>query len=198
MTSTRRLFVGITGVFASRLGLCSRPLFPKLTLGSGVKFQSSRARSGVRAAPRHLSCRSWQSRNQQRWAPRPTRLQRTRPRRRSYWAAVKARDRSFDGTFYYSVATTGVCCRPSCAARLANRENVAFHATAGEAEAAGFRPASAASRINPRCTRGTQRRWPMPVAISRLRTRRPRSANSRNAPASVRFTFTASSKLSRA
>lgn len=58
----------------------------------------------------------------------------------AYWAAVKARDRSFDGTFYYSVATTGVYCRPSCAARQANRENVAFHATAAEAEAAGFRP----------------------------------------------------------
>ncbi|WP_439544498.1 bifunctional DNA-binding transcriptional regulator/O6-methylguanine-DNA methyltransferase Ada [Hyphomicrobium sp.] len=58
----------------------------------------------------------------------------------TYWAAVKARDRSFDDTFYYSVATTGVFCRPSCAARQANRENVAFHATAAEAEAAGFRP----------------------------------------------------------
>jgi AraC family transcriptional regulator of adaptative response/methylated-DNA-[protein]-cysteine methyltransferase len=58
----------------------------------------------------------------------------------AYWAAVKARDRSFDGTFFYSVATTGVYCRPSCAARLANRENVAFHASAADAEAAGFRP----------------------------------------------------------
>ena len=29
----------------------------------------------------------------------------------SRWAAVKARDRSFDGAFYYSVATTGVYCR---------------------------------------------------------------------------------------
>ena len=58
----------------------------------------------------------------------------------TYWAAVKARDRSFDGTFYYSVATTGVYCRPSCAARQANRENVAFHATAADAASAGFRP----------------------------------------------------------
>ncbi len=51
-----------------------------------------------------------------------------------------ARDPSFDGTFYYSVATTGVYCRPSCAARRPNRQNVQFHATAADAEAAGFRP----------------------------------------------------------
>lgn len=57
-----------------------------------------------------------------------------------YWTAVKARDRRFDGTFFYSVATTGVYCRPSCAARLANRKNVAFHASCAEAERAGFRP----------------------------------------------------------
>jgi AraC family transcriptional regulator, regulatory protein of adaptative response / methylated-DNA-[protein]-cysteine methyltransferase len=38
------------------------------------------------------------------------------------------------------VRTTGVYCRPSCAARPARPENVAFHATAAEAERAGFRP----------------------------------------------------------
>lgn len=58
----------------------------------------------------------------------------------TYWTAVKTRDRSFDGVFYFSVATTGIYCRPSCPARHANRENVAFHATALAAEAAGFRP----------------------------------------------------------
>jgi AraC family transcriptional regulator of adaptative response/methylated-DNA-[protein]-cysteine methyltransferase len=56
------------------------------------------------------------------------------------WAAVLARDASFDGTFYFSVATTGVYCRPSCAARRPKRENVRFHATCADAEAAGFRP----------------------------------------------------------
>jgi AraC family transcriptional regulator of adaptative response/methylated-DNA-[protein]-cysteine methyltransferase len=56
------------------------------------------------------------------------------------WARVTARDRSADGAFYYSVATTGVYCRPSCAARLPNPKNVRFHATAADAEAAGFRP----------------------------------------------------------
>ena len=56
------------------------------------------------------------------------------------WAAVAARDKGSDGQFYYSVATTGVYCRPSCAARLANRKNVAFHKSCEDAEAAGFRP----------------------------------------------------------
>jgi AraC family transcriptional regulator, regulatory protein of adaptative response / methylated-DNA-[protein]-cysteine methyltransferase len=53
---------------------------------------------------------------------------------------VIARDGSFDGQFYYSVETTGVYCRPSCAARLAKRSNVRFHDTRADAERAGFRP----------------------------------------------------------
>jgi len=56
------------------------------------------------------------------------------------WDAVRARDRSYDGKFYYSVATTGVYCRPSCPARLARRENVAFHASCADAERSGYRP----------------------------------------------------------
>ena len=56
------------------------------------------------------------------------------------WNAIIAKDRAADGEFFYSVRTTGVYCRPSCAARPARRENVAFHLTAAEAEAAGFRP----------------------------------------------------------
>jgi len=56
------------------------------------------------------------------------------------WAAVTARDRSADGTFYYSVSTTGVYCRPSCPARHAKPGHVRFHRTRAEAERAGFRP----------------------------------------------------------
>jgi AraC family transcriptional regulator of adaptative response/methylated-DNA-[protein]-cysteine methyltransferase len=55
------------------------------------------------------------------------------------WAAVVARDATADGTFYYSVRTTGVYCRPSCASRLANPRNVRFHRTTAEAARAGFR-----------------------------------------------------------
>lgn len=55
------------------------------------------------------------------------------------WAQLRARDRAADGQFVYSVRTTGVYCRPSCPARPARPENIRFHATPAEAEAAGFR-----------------------------------------------------------
>lgn len=55
-------------------------------------------------------------------------------------AAVRARDAAADGRFVYSVATTGVYCRPSCAARPALAANIAFHADGAAARAAGFRP----------------------------------------------------------
>ncbi|MGH6608794.1 MAG: bifunctional DNA-binding transcriptional regulator/O6-methylguanine-DNA methyltransferase Ada [Burkholderiaceae bacterium] len=56
------------------------------------------------------------------------------------WAQVIARDAAADGAFFYSVRSTGVYCRPSCAARPARPENVEFHATMADAERAGFRP----------------------------------------------------------
>ena len=55
------------------------------------------------------------------------------------WAAVRSQDGGRDGEFFYAVKTTGVYCRPSCAARP-KPENVAFHKTRAEAERAGFRP----------------------------------------------------------
>ncbi len=58
---------------------------------------------------------------------------RTDPR----WQQVVSRDTGAD--FFYSVKTTGIYCRPSCAARLANPKNVRFHATIADAEEAGFR-----------------------------------------------------------
>ena len=53
------------------------------------------------------------------------------------WAAVAARDPAADGRFVYSVRTTGVYCRPSCAARPARPENVDFHTTLRNAMAQG-------------------------------------------------------------
>ena len=55
-------------------------------------------------------------------------------------AAVRTRDGLADGHFVYAVATTGVYCRPSCAARAARPENVSFHRDPASAERAGFRP----------------------------------------------------------
>jgi AraC family transcriptional regulator of adaptative response/methylated-DNA-[protein]-cysteine methyltransferase len=62
------------------------------------------------------------------------------------WARVLARDRSVDGQFWYSVATTGVYCRPSCPSRTANPRNVVLHGSLAEAKATGFRPCK---RCNP-------------------------------------------------
>jgi AraC family transcriptional regulator of adaptative response/methylated-DNA-[protein]-cysteine methyltransferase len=66
------------------------------------------------------------------------------------WDAVARRDPSADDLFYYSVTTTGVYCRPSCAARLARREHVQFHPTRDAAEKAGFRPCKRCRPDQPR------------------------------------------------
>ena len=58
----------------------------------------------------------------------------------SRWIAVQQRDPRADGQFWYSVATTGIYCYPSCGARTARRENIAFHPNRAHAERAGFRP----------------------------------------------------------
>ena len=42
------------------------------------------------------------------------------------WNAVVARDPRYDGSFVTGVLTTGIYCRPSCAARQPRRENVRF------------------------------------------------------------------------
>jgi len=56
------------------------------------------------------------------------------------WARIVARDRGADGLFWYSVASTGVYCRPSCPSRQARRENVALHDMPDAARASGVRP----------------------------------------------------------
>ncbi len=55
------------------------------------------------------------------------------------WAAVMARDRAFDGRFVTGVLTTGIYCRPSCAARHPRRENVRFFADGAAARDTGLR-----------------------------------------------------------
>jgi len=70
----------------------------------------------------------------------PAQLQAAATQADPRWAAVAARDVKADGSFWYSVQTTGVYCRPSCAARTPRPENVRFHASCADAERAGFRP----------------------------------------------------------
>jgi len=62
------------------------------------------------------------------------------------WARIVRRDKSADGHLWYSVATTGVYCRPSCASRIANPKNVQLHDSLDHARATGFRPCK---RCNP-------------------------------------------------
>lgn len=55
------------------------------------------------------------------------------------WAAVLRRDRNFDGRFVTGVLTTGIYCRPSCAARHPARSNVRFFDDGAAAREAGLR-----------------------------------------------------------
>src|ERR1700757_1668270 len=63
------------------------------------------------------------------------------------WQALVDKDERADGQFWFSVKTTGVYCRPSCPARLPDRENVAFHLSPKDAEKGGFR---ACKRCDPK------------------------------------------------
>lgn len=56
------------------------------------------------------------------------------------WAAAMRRDKAYDGRFITGVLTTGIYCRPSCAARHPLRENVRFFEDGAAARAAGLRP----------------------------------------------------------
>jgi len=69
------------------------------------------------------------------------------------WNAVVARDASRDGEFVFAVSTTGVYCRPSCAARRPRRANVQFFAAPEAAEQAGYR---ACLRCRPKTASGSQ------------------------------------------
>ena len=55
------------------------------------------------------------------------------------WALVESRDAGADGSFVYTVLTTGIYCRPSCPSRQARPENVAFYDSPKAAEKAGYR-----------------------------------------------------------
>ncbi len=68
-------------------------------------------------------------------------------REQNYWQAVVDRDRTHDGRFVFAVSSTGVYCRPSCAAKRPRRENVTFYLTPEQAERAGYR---ACLRCRPR------------------------------------------------
>jgi AraC family transcriptional regulator, regulatory protein of adaptative response / methylated-DNA-[protein]-cysteine methyltransferase len=55
------------------------------------------------------------------------------------WKAVVGRDARADGTFVYAVNSTGIYCRPSCAARRPRRDRVMFFDAPSDALHAGYR-----------------------------------------------------------
>ena len=56
------------------------------------------------------------------------------------YGALLAKDRRFDGWFFVGVSSTGIYCRPVCAARSPKSENCRFFSTRAAAEKAGYRP----------------------------------------------------------
>jgi AraC family transcriptional regulator of adaptative response/methylated-DNA-[protein]-cysteine methyltransferase len=56
------------------------------------------------------------------------------------FAALIARDPSYEGFAYVGVRTTGIFCRLTCPARKPKRDNVLFFACRDTAQEAGFRP----------------------------------------------------------
>jgi AraC family transcriptional regulator of adaptative response/methylated-DNA-[protein]-cysteine methyltransferase len=75
------------------------------------------------------------------------------PDRDSRWKAVIARDAEQDGKFVFAVSTTGVYCRPSCAARRPKPANVEFFERPELAEKAGYR---ACLRCRPKAVSGNR------------------------------------------
>ncbi len=63
------------------------------------------------------------------------------------WKAVVERDETKDDLFVFAVRSTGIYCKPSCAARHPNLEQVVFFSKPDEAERSGFR---ACKRCHPR------------------------------------------------
>lgn len=55
------------------------------------------------------------------------------------WQAFERRDRTYDGRFVVAVRTTGIYCKPSCAARRPARANVQMLRNPAAARAAGYR-----------------------------------------------------------
>lgn len=70
--------------------------------------------------------------------------------------AMYARDASFDGLFFACVRTTGVFCRPSCAARKPNKKNLIYRATVRDCLLDGFRPCK---RCRPLAINGHAADW---------------------------------------
>jgi AraC family transcriptional regulator of adaptative response/methylated-DNA-[protein]-cysteine methyltransferase len=100
------------------------------------------------------------------------------PTLREMERAYRRSDETYDGVFYLGVRTTGVFCRPSCAARKPLPKNVRYFATPREALFAGFRPCK---RCSPLSAIGDPPSWvkKLVAEVDRDPTRRFRDADVR-------------------
>jgi AraC family transcriptional regulator of adaptative response/methylated-DNA-[protein]-cysteine methyltransferase len=64
----------------------------------------------------------------------------TLPKPQEMYDALLRRDSGYDGIFVVAVRTTGIFCRPTCAAKKPQARNVEYFATTREALLAGYRP----------------------------------------------------------
>src|SRR5438132_2274257 len=71
------------------------------------------------------------------------------PPTETMYRALVNRDRSFEGIFYIGVRTTGIFCRPTCAAKKPARKNVDFFATSSQALESGYRPCLRCHPLDP-------------------------------------------------
>lgn len=65
------------------------------------------------------------------------------------YRALAERDSTYDGVFFAAIRTTGVFCRPTCAARKPRPQNVEFYPSVGDAVSAGYRPCKRCHPMEP-------------------------------------------------
>lgn len=113
------------------------------------------------------------------------------PTAREMERAYRRSDETYDGVFYLGVRTTGIFCRPSCAARKPLPKNVQYFATPRDAVFAGYRPCK---RCRPLSAIGNPPPWveKLMAEVDRDPSRRVRDADVRGMgiePARIRRFF---------
>ncbi|WP_040205339.1 bifunctional transcriptional activator/DNA repair enzyme AdaA [Neobacillus jeddahensis] len=56
------------------------------------------------------------------------------------WDAVVHCKKEYDGTFFYAVRSTGICCKPSFKSKIPLKDNITFYSSVSKAIADGYRP----------------------------------------------------------
>lgn len=115
----------------------------------------------------------------------------TMPSTSTMYRALAERDSAFDGVFFAAIRTTGIFCRPTCAAKKPLARNVEFYSSIGDAVSAGYRPCK---RCRPMEPAGTPPSWldDLLARVEREPTRRWKDEDLRQAnldPLKVRRWF---------